>query len=771
MATKKKRKKTRVDRTYLIKLAAIALSSLAGFFILIFLLVYLGIFGRIPSVEKLKTIQNYLASEVFSADHELLGRYYIENRTNIAYDDIPDYFIDALVATEDERFYSHHGIDRRSLLRVVFKSLLLQKESSGGGSTISQQLAKNLFPRKRLLIITMPVNKFREMIIATRLEKAYSKKDILELYLNTVSFGENTYGIETAAFRFFRKHPRDLKIEEAALLVGMLKATNIYNPLTQPENSLKRRNVVLAQMVKNNYLDAVKADSLKKIPVKLNYTRITHNEGPAPYFREYLRLELMEWCRKNPRPDGSQYNIYTDGLKIYTTINFDLQRYAEEAMRAHMKYLQDLFNREWKNRKPWGADDGVINNLIEHSERYLRLKKQGLDHNEIIRLMNKPVNMQVFTWEGKVEKMLSSVDSIRHYFQFLNAGLLAMELKTGYVRAWVGGINHEFFQYDHVTARRQPGSVFKPVIYAAALENGHDPCDYIPNDSVVYEAYDNWTPRNADRSYGGFYSMKGGLTHSVNTISVHLLMETGFTKVKDMAGRLGISAELPEVPSVALGTASVSLLEMVNAYGVFANHGRRVEPVYMRRIEDRFGNVIYEADKKGNPQQVISKNVAETMTEILKGVVDHGTAASLRSVYGFDNDIAGKTGTTQQNTDGWFIGFTPDLVTGVWVGGDNQVIRFRSMTYGQGSHSALPIWARFMQKIYNNPLYRNSRNATFTISDEVKSSLDCPDYKEDEIESLKDLLDIKGETIIQFFRRIFKKKDKRNADTLIFENE
>ena len=754
---KRKKKKTAYKKIYM-KWAIYLASSIVSFFLLLYLLVFIGFFGRIPSVENLRNIQNYLASEVFSSDQTLLGKYYIENRTNVAYNDIPDYLIKALIATEDERFYQHNGIDQRSMLRVLVKSILLQKESSGGGSTISQQLAKNLFPRRNYFIISMPVNKIREMITAVRLEKAYKKQDILELYLNTVSFGENTYGIETASRRFFGKRPRDLKVEEAAVLIGMLKATNLYNPQTQPENAINRRNTVLSQMVKNNYMEKSKADSLKKLPIKLNYTRITHNEGPAPYFREHLRLELMEWCNENPRPDGSKYNIYTDGLKIYTTINADLQKYAEESMRGHMKHLQELFNRD-----PWGRDDRFLENAIKKSSHYKQLKKEGKNHDEIIKEMRKPVKMQVFTWDGKTEKTMSPIDSIKHYLKFMNAGLLAMESKTGYIRAWVGGINHEYFQYDHVTAKRQPGSVFKPFVYTAALENGHTPCQYIPNDSVTYTDYDDWTPRNADRSYGGYYSMKGGLTHSVNTISVHLLMETGFTKLKDLTGRLEIGTDLPEVPSVALGTYDVSLFEMVRAYSVFANNGKLVEPIYLRRIEDRFGNVLYES-KPQPAKQMLDANVAQTVTEMLKGVVNDGTAASLRSVYGFDNEIAGKTGTTQQNTDGWFIGYTPDLVTGVWVGGDNPVIRFRSMSYGQGSYSALPVWARFMQKIYYNPLYKFSKYSSFNIPEDIKNTMDCPDYKEEEFQTLKDILDKKGETIIEFFKRIFKKREPSRND-------
>lgn len=760
--TKRKKLTLKANTRKIVLIAGMALAAIAGFLTLLYFLVFVGLFGRIPSVKELGQIQNYIASEIYSSDNVLLGRYYIQNRTSVDFSHIPESFIDALIATEDVRFYEHHGIDQRSIIRVFIKSILLQKESSGGGSTLSQQLAKNLFPRRQFLLLTMPINKFREMIIAVRLEKAYGKRDILELYLNTVSFGENTYGIETAAYQLFKKQPENLLLEESALLVGMLKATNLYNPHLHPENALQRRNTVLSQMVKYGYLDSCRADSIKKIPVRLNYTRITHNEGPAPYFREHLRLELVEWCKNNTRTDGSQYNIYTDGLKIYTTINADLQSYAEEAVKAHMKTLQRQFNRQWGSRDPWKGNDQMILNEIKKSQRYISLEKQGKKHDEIIRLMEIPVKTEIFTWDGKTGSLISPIDSIKHYFRFLHCGLLAMEAKTGFIRAWVGGIDHRYFQYDHVKARRQPGSVFKPFIYAAALESGRNPCDYIANDSVVYEEYDKWTPRNADGNYGGFYSMKGGLTHSVNTISVSLLMDTGFDKVLNLTRALGISRELPRVPSLALGTGEVSLFELIQAYSVFINQGRLVKPIYLRRIEDKSGNIIYEQKTQVSEKEIISPRTAGMITEMLKSAVNGGTASSLRSVYGLDSDIAGKTGTTQLNSDGWFIGYSPVLIAGVWVGGDNPVIRFRTMSLGQGSHSALPVWAKFMQKIYSDPLYRFSRFSKFEISDDVLAELDCPDYKDQPFDSFKDLLEKKGETIIDFIKSIFKKRERKS---------
>lgn len=741
-----------------------AVAGIAAFIFILFSFVYIGIFGRIPSGAELKNIQNYLASEIYSADNVLLGKYYIQNRTNVNYEDIPQYLIDALISTEDARFYRHNGIDKRSIIRVLFKTILLQKESSGGGSTITQQLAKNLYKRKRYSIVTVPVNKFREMIIAVRLEKVYEKKDILELYLNTVSFGENTYGIETASGRFFNKHPANLRIEEAALLIGMLKGTHIYNPKNQTEKALHRRNTVLSQMVKYGYLDISRADSLKKLPLRLNYKKLTHNEGLAPYFREFLRLQLIDFFKNHAKEDGSIYNIYTDGLRIYTTINSDLQAYAEDAVKKHLSKLQGEFDQHWKNRKPWGKNDAILMNQVEKSVRYTGLKNKGLSHNEIMKVFNTPVNMQIFNWNGISESKMTPLDSVKHYFKFLHAGFIAMEAKTGYIRVWVGGINHRYFQYDHVNSRRQAGSTFKPIVYVAALENGHKPCDYIPNDSVVFKDYNNWTPRNADRSYGGYYSINGGLTYSVNTVSVNLLMKTGIKKVIRLAHDMGIKGNLPEVPSLALGTGEVSLFDLIKAYNVFINKGRLVEPLFLRRIEDKSGNILFEVKPQVPNKQIISQQNAEVMIQMLRNVVNNGTASTLRTVYGFGNDIAGKTGTTQMQTDGWFIGFTPDLIAGAWVGGDNPVIRFRSLAFGQGSHTALPIWAGFIKKIYADPLYRFSKNAVFDISFDAVAQFDCPDYRDDKYDSIWEYMRERDEKIIDLIKRIFKKRERRRRD-------
>jgi penicillin-binding protein 1A len=694
---------------------------------LVFLLVYTGVLGHLPTVNELQNIQNHLSSEVYSNEKVLLGKYYYQDRTNIRYEDLPEHLTDALISTEDQRFYEHSGVDSKSALRVIVKSILLRDKDSGGGSTIHQQLAKNLYPRKSYKLFTMPVNKYREMIIGVRLQKAYTKPEILELYLNTVSFGENTYGIETAAKRFFNKLPRELKIEESALLVGLLKGTHIYNPRLNPERSLSRRNLVISLMQEQNTLDKDVVDSLTALPIELNYVNLNHNEGLAPYFREHLRQVLLEWVKNNPKEDGSSHNIYTDGLKIYTSINADLQAFAEEAMKTQMAHLQGVFDRQWRDRHPLGNQSPYILNQLEKTHPYNSLGKNGLSRDEIIDSLKLPHSMEIFTWEGVKKVEMSVYDSIAHYAKFLHTGLLSVEANTGYVRAWVGGINSTYFKYDHVTSKRQAGSTFKPIVYSAALKNGMDPCTYYPNDSVVYEEYDNWTPRNSKGGYGGYYSIKGALTNSVNTVSVKLLEETGIEEVIDHAGNMGITGDLPEVLSLALGTGDVSLEELVRAYSIFLNEGTLVEPVFLKRIEDKFGNVLFEEEALA-AKQVIDPHQALIMKEMLMSVVDNGTASSLRSVYGFENEIAGKTGTTQDNTDAWFIGFSPVLITGVWVGGDHPRVRFRYGSYGQGATTALPIWARYMQKIYRDPLYKYSKELSFEIPEQLQEEMECEDF-------------------------------------------
>lgn len=698
--------------------------------IILFIMTWAGTFGPIPNQDELRKLENAVASQIYAADENtLIGKYYLENRTQVDFEEISPELIQALVATEDARFYEHAGVDSRSLMRVAFKSLLLQDASSGGGSTLSQQLAKNLFPRKTYWMLSLPINKFREMIVAKRLEKVYSKEEILARYLNTVSFGGNLFGIQAAAQRFFNTTPQAIKVENAAVLVGMLKATTSYNPYRNPERSKSRRNVVLDQMVKYSYLDTTTADSLKELALELDYQYLSENDGPAPYFRQELAQTLKKWLAENPKEDGSTYNLYTDGLKIYTTIDGNLQRYAESAMKDHMKSLQNTFDKHWSKRTLWKKDDPEIVRAMQQSARYRQLKASGLSATEIQAEFEKPIKMKLPSWEGEIEREISPLDSIIYAQSFLHAGFMAIEPQSGYVRAWVGGINFQHFKFDHVTSRRQVGSTFKPFVYAAAIESGIEPCEYIPNDLVVYDDYDQWAPGNSNDKYEGFYSLEGGLTHSVNTVSATVMMKVGVEPAATFAEGLGFKNPLPHEPSLVLGTADLSLMEMVGAYSAFANRGVRVSPKYLVRIEDQNGEPIADFSREIDREKVMATRTADMMNKMLRTVVDSGTGKRLRYVYGLRSQIGGKTGTTQDHTDGWFMGVTPNLVCGAWVGGDNRKVRFRSLSLGQGSNTALPIYAKFMQKVYKDRRYQQIKNGRFhEPDDEGQALLDCPLY-------------------------------------------
>ncbi len=718
--------------------------------LLLYLTVLGGGFGRMPSAKDLKDIKNYEASEVYAADGVMLGKYYIENRTNAERDKIAKVVLDALVATEDARFYQHNGIDKRSLARVLVKSLLLQDRSAGGGSTITQQLAKNIYPRQNYWLLTMPVNKIKEAIIATRLEEVYSKEDIITMYLNTVPFGGNVFGIEAASRRFFNVSSADLKAEQAAVLIGMLKATTYYNPRLYPDRAKGRRDVVLGQMEKYKYLSATATDSIQNIPLALDYSYVTHNEGIAPYFRERLRLQVNSWLKAHPKPDGTTYNVYTDGLKIYTSIDSHLQEYAEKAVKVHMKQLQQVFDKHVKGKNPVAEDDAGIQQAVRRSKRYRSLVQAGKTEEEIKTIFHTPVPMSLYSWEGEVEKTISPLDSVIYYQLFLNAGFMAMEPRTGLVRAWVGGIDHEHFQYDHVVSKRQVGSTFKPIVYATALEQGVDPCEYISNEQVMYTEYDNWAPKNSDNKYEGRYSMQGGLTHSINTVAVKVIMQAGIDKVVDFAGKLGIG-DVPEEPSIALGTPDLSLMEMVAAYGAFANRGYYVAPVYLMGIKDNKGNVIADFTKEQDVKKVMERETADMMIQMMKSVVDSGSASRLRYAYHLPNDIAGKTGTTQSQSDGWFIGMIPDLVAGSWVGADNRLVRFRSLSLGQGANTALPIWATFMGYINADTKYAKIRTKQFPEpSSRVLRKLDCPMFEQEKEPG--------------FLERLFTKEEEKEQD-------
>ena len=760
MNKKLKKKENRNIRKMVIK-GIISLVILLFVFLILFIgAVRFGVFGGFPSDKTLQQIHHNTATNVYSVDNKLLGRYYMQNRTNEKLDDIPEHFIHALVATEDVRFYAHKGIDYRSLTRVFVKTILLADRGSGGGSTITQQLAKNLYPRKDFGFFTIPVAKIKEIFIARKLEQFFEKDKILELYLNTVSFGENTYGIETAALVFFNKEPSTLKMEESALLVGLLKANSSYNPRNNEQAALTRRNVVLSQMYKYGYINQQVCDSLKQLPIQLNYHRLTHDEGLAPYFREHVRQECLNILETKKKPDGTKYNLYTDGLKVYTTLNAKMQEYAEKAMKKHLKKLQQEFENDWRGRAPWEKDAWLAKLQIEQSAPFQILKSKGLSDTEVLEAMKEKRPTRIFTWDGEKDTLISPLDSVLHHFKMLQSGFLAINGTNGDVLAWVGGIDYKFFKYDHVKSKRQTGSIIKPVVYASALEKGVMPCDFYKNDSVVYEDYDNWTPGNSDGEYGGYYSVKGALANSVNTISVKLLLEAGIDSTIQLARQMGIQSSLPKTPSLALGTGDASLLEMLQVYSVFINDGAAVTPRVIRRIEDADGNLVY-ADPLHEPgDSVISNKTAQMMIEMLKGVVDRGTANALRSVWKFNSEFAGKTGTTQNNTDAWFIGMNPKIIAGVWVGGDSPVVRFRNATYGQGAYSALPVYAYFFQDIFNDPKYNYLKNLSFNIPDTLKTTFECNDFEELVRIKFKDVLEKEDISIGDFIRGLFSKEKK-----------
>lgn len=712
----------------------ISLGLLGGLTLLVIcLLVYFQALGPLPGYPELQAIQNHNASEVYAEDGALLGKYYVENRINADFDEISPNIINALIATEDARFFEHGGVDARAAARVLFKSVLLMDESSGGGSTLSQQLAKNLYPRREYWMLSIVVNKIREMLIARRLEKVYHKEELLRLYLNTVSFGESIFGIKVAAQCFFDKAPQELNAEEAAVLVGMLKATTYYSPVRHPDRALERRNTVLRQMERYGYLEAAVRDSLEELPLSVAYHKEGHNQGLATYFREHLRLKLEEILEGYTKPDGSPYNIYTDGLKVYTSINARLQTYAEEAVQEQMAKVQANFYEDWRKGTPWGSKR-VLQRSVERTERYQWLKKQGKTEAEIEATFNEPVKMTVFSWDGEEEtREMSPLDSVKYYLTMLNAGFLAMDPSTGLVKAWVGGINHKYFQYDHVLSRRQVGSTFKPVVYAAALQSGMLPCEYTPNQKTTYVKYDNWQPGNADGEYGGVYSMEGALSNSVNTVTVKLLMRAGLDTVRQLGQAMGIQY-IPEAPSIALGTVEASLYDMLRVYGTFANRGRRPELHYLDRIETAEGEILLEFDPP-NPRRfprVLEEQQADMMVKMLEAVVDSGTARRLRYKFGLYNDIAGKTGTTQNQSDGWFIGFNPKLVAGAWVGASLPQVHFRSLYRGQGSSTALPIYGAFMKKVYRDKQFKSIRYARFAeLPDTVAALMKCPPFLEE----------------------------------------
>lgn len=702
--------------------------SLTGLILGTGLLTYWGIFGALPGYYELKNIRHSNASEVISDEGVILGKFYIENRTTVNLKNVSPYLTKALVATEDVRFYKHNGFDWRSFGRVIFKSILLRDESSGGGSTITQQLAKNLFHRKKYWFGSILINKWREIITALRIEKVYSKEEILNLYLNTVPFSDNIYGIEVACRRFFDKTPKELKPEEAAVLVGMLKGNYLYHPKLFPERALTRRNTVLDLMAKNDFIKVDACERLKKLPLKLKYTKENQDEGLATYFREHLRQEVTKLLKDKTKPDGQPYDIYRDGLRIYTTISSRLQRYAEDAVVAHMSVLQRDFEKSWGKKRPWETEEN-INNWIKKSERYKSMEDEGYTDSEIRLAFNKKIPMTIFKWKGDRDTILSPLDSLKYYNMILNIGVFAMDPTTGFVKVWVGGTDFSHFKYDHIKSSRQAGSTFKPFLYTAALEQGIAPCTWFTDSVTTYSKFEEWRPENADDEHHGFYSLPGALAYSKNTISVQVLFKTGIDNVINTAEKMGITSNIPGVPSIALGTADVSLWDMVTAYGTLANRGKRPMPRYLKRITTKDGQVLvdFDIDKPQEQEEVVGPDICDMMNQMMQGVVNEGTAKKLRTQFGIVGQVCGKTGTTQDNTDGWFIGYKPRLVTGVWVGADNPIVKFRYMGQGQGSSSALPVWGRFMHKVQNdNDHYRLSRDTFQRPAAEFAEMLNCP---------------------------------------------
>ncbi len=718
------------------------------FIIILFVfLVGFGVFGSLPKVDELLNPKNNLATIVYSGDMKILGKYYSENRVNVAFEKIDKDVINALIATEDVRYYEHNGVDFKALLRSFFG--VFTGGNKGGGSTISQQLAKMMFPRERLNKLELVVRKLKEWIIATQLEKYYTKDEILALYLNKFDFLNLAVGIKSAAQIYFNSNQDSLKIEQAAMLVGMAKNPSLFNPIRHNEICLKRRNVVLNQLVKYGYLSSLKYDSLKVLPLVLSFRPEDHNDGLAPYFREYLRdVFLKNWCKSHINSETeAPYNIYKDGLKIYTTIDSKMQNYAEEAVYEHMNDLQKMFSKECLNKKnapfAWNVSkqeiEGIMNSSVKRSDRYRQLKEDGLSHEKIIEIFHKPVPMRVYSLRGDIDTILSPYDSIKYYKSFLQTGFMAMEPQTGYVKAWVGGINHKYFKYDHVkVSKRQVGSTFKPFVYALAIQEGLSPCHQVPNIRTCINMPNggDWCPDNSDglKGTGQMITLRRALALSVNYVTAWIMKQYGPHAVVNLVKRLGVTSQIPEVPSICLGTADISVFEMVAANSTFANKGTYIQPTFITRIEDKNGKVLEEFIPNSN--EVFSEEKAYTMIQLMRGVVQEGTGSRLRGAkYKLNNQIAGKTGTTQHNADGWFIGLTPELAAGCWVGGEDRSIHFNSILEGQGASMALPIWGKFFVKVYADKSIKLSKS-DFTKPKNLDPNLemDCSKYDDQPLE-------------------------------------
>lgn len=723
-------------------LILISILSLVTLFIT---LIYLGVFGPLPSFQQIENPKSNLASEVISDDGKLLGTYYYENRSNEEYNKLSKNVINALIANEDSRFFEHSGIDFRRVFSIIFRL------GHGGASTITQQLAKNLLVRRSRFDnpVNILVQKMKEWIVAIRLERNYTKEEIIRLYLNTVDFGNNAFGIKMAASTYFNTSPDKLSPAQAALIIGLVKGPSYYSATRYPDRALNRRNVVLMLMHAHGFLADEEYSQAKVLPLGLQFKLQDHNIGLAAYFREYLRLQLAQMLRDGSIPlqkDGTPYNLYKDGLKIYTTINATMQQYAEEAESAHMAKLQSLFNEHWKGRVPWAGNTDIIEQSMIRSARYKELQEEGISKDSIELDFRTPVKMRVFSWHGEKDTTLSPLDSIRYYKRFLRSSMMSMNPKTGQIKAWVGGINFRYFKYDEVkSGTTQVGSTFKPILYATAIDEGISPCFMIDNQPVTVTGYGKpWTPHNADNKYGGRLSIREALARSINVISAYLMKMVTPIKVVEMAKRLGISSEIQPYPSIALGTMSISLYDMVGAYSTFANAGVYTEPVYISKIVDKNGNEIYR--KTPRIKQAMDEDLAYVMIYMLKGNTDpslRGTGSKLRYLYKFKEPIGGKTGTTQDNSDGWYIGVTPDLVTGVWTGGEDRYEHFRTLALGEGSSTALPAWALYMKKVYADPSLPITKGDFKAPGHPLRIETDCSKYAGSGAESPADTLQSK----------------------------
>lgn len=721
--------------------------------IFIFLLAGWGAFGKMPTFEELENPETNLATEIFSSDGKTLGKYYSENRTPIKYEDLPEHLVQALVATEDERFYQHAGIDAKGTVRAaVFLG------TRGGASTITQQLAKQLFTEDvSQSFITRVFQKIKEWVIAIRLERQYTKEEIITMYFNKYDFVYQAVGIRSASRIYFDKEAKDLNIQESAVLVGMLKNAALYNPVRRPEMVKARRNVVFEQMARNGYISETEMDSLKQSPMKIEFTPEGHDEGMATYFRAYLQGFMKNWIEENPKPDGTEYSLYRDGLKIYTSIDSKMQEYAEEAVKKHIAHIQKEFDRQNKSNPtaPFrdidnSEKENIIESAMKRSDRWQKMEAQGKSEEEIRKSFTEEAEMRVFSWNGTIDTTMTPRDSILYYKSFLQAGMMSMVPQTGEVKAWVGGTNFKHFKYDHVKqGRRQVGSTFKPFVYATAIDQlKFSPCDTLPKSRFTIEAgkhrnQNDWSPQNAGNSdYEGMVSLKSALAQSINTVTARLIDKTGPQPVIDLVDKLGIETDnIPAVPSIALGVADISLFEMVSAFSTFANQGVYVKPVVVNRIEDKNGTVLYQHVPE--TRDVLSKEAAYVTVNLLEGVTQYGSGVRLRGTwakgrqdyeravtgypYDFKNPIAGKTGTTQNQSDGWFIGMVPDLATGVWVGAEDRSVHFPTITYGQGATMALPIWGMYMKDVYADEDLKVSKEA-FERPENLSIEVNCENY-------------------------------------------